>query len=427
MDVLIQPAHHLTGTLRVPGDKSISHRALMFGALASGKTIIQNPLLGEDVQSTRRCLEGLGVHVTEKEGALIVHGRGSSAFRPPLGPLDCGNSGTTMRLMAGILAGQPFHSVLIGDPSLSRRPMRRILEPLRAMGAQIQTTPSGTAPLEIDGTRLHPIDYVTPIASAQVKSCILLAGLFAEGTTSVTEPSLSRDHTERMLPGFGVPVQREGLRVSVTGPATLTACQVDVPGDISSAAFFLVAATILPEAFLRIEGVGLNPTRTGILEALMDMGAPIRIQDPHEVNGEPRADLQVQSGKLKGIRIEGEMIPRLIDEIPILAIAATQAEGRTEIRDAAELRVKETDRIAAIADNLRRMGVELETFDDGLAIEGPQILRGAEIDSYGDHRIAMAFTVAGLAAQGNTLIRNADCAVISFPGFYETLKGLIHG
>jgi 3-phosphoshikimate 1-carboxyvinyltransferase len=295
------------------------------------------------------------------------------------------------------------------------------------MGARISASPEGTAPLHIDGTMLSPIDYPSPVASAQIKSCVLLAGLFANGTTSVTEPALSRDHTERMLPGFGVPVTQEGLRVSVTGPATLTACDVDVPGDISSAAFFIIAASILPDAEICLKNVGLNPTRTGIIEVLRTMEADIQLTSEREINGEPRADLIVRSATLKGTCIEGEIIPKLIDEIPILAVAATQAEGRTEIRDAGELRVKETDRIAAIATNLEKMGAEVETWEDGFAIEGPQPLHGTVIETFHDHRIAMAFAIAGLIARGETLITGAECAEISYRGFYETLKGLIHG
>jgi len=427
LDRIITPARILRGRIRIPGDKSISHRALILGALARGDTRISHPLLGEDVRSTRRCLEQAGIRISEKSGNLIVHGRGMGGWRAPASPLDCGNSGTTMRLLSGILAAMPFRSTLVGDASLSRRPMKRIIDPLGRMGAKITAAAEGTAPLEIDGTRLSPIDYITPVASAQIKSCVLLAGLFADGTTSVTEPSLSRDHTERMLRGFGVDVSREGLRVSVTGPAVLQGCEVDVPGDISSAAFFLIAASLLPDSEIRLENVGLNPSRTGILEVLDEMGADIERTSEREINGEPRADLIVRSARLKGTVIEGPMIPTLIDEIPILAVAAARAEGRTEFRNAGELRVKETDRIAAIASNLESMGVRVDIQEDGFVIEGPQTLHGADIETFQDHRIAMSFAVAGLAAQGGTRIRNAECAEISYRGFYETLGGLIHG
>ena len=426
MNQTIFPVHSLRGATEIPGDKSISHRSLMFGALAEGETLITNLAPGKDVQSTRHCLEQLGVRIVTDGKEVRVHGVGLNGFRKPEQMLDAGNSGTTMRLLSGILAAQPFCTTITGDTSLSGRPMNRIITPLASMGASIQAQPDGTAPLTIHGKNLHPVHYRSPVASAQVKSCVLLAGLHTKGTTSVTEPALSRDHTERMLQAFGVPVKRDGLTVSVQGPARLTGTPVHVPGDISAAAFFMIAASIIPGSEIIIKNVGLNPTRAGIVTALQQMGCKIYEENFRKVGDEPMADLRIQSGTLHGITIGGDLIPRLVDEIPVLAVAALCAEGTTRIRDAGELRVKETDRIAALEKNIRLMGGRIETTRDGMTITGPQKLRGAKLDSFGDHRIAMAFTVAGLLAEGKTVIQRAECAEISHPGFYQDLKDLSH-
>jgi len=398
----------------------------MMGALAEGDTPIANLSYGQDVLSTRHCLEALGVEITGTSVGLVVHGAGMNGLKQAESRLECGNSGTTIRLLSGILAAQPFESWLNGDASLNSRPMRRIIDPLSMMQARIMSQPEGTAPLRIQGCTLSPIQYESPVASAQVKSCILLAGLFANGTTSVIEPKLSRDHTERMLPCFGVPVNRDGLTVSVKGPARLVGCPVRVPGDISSAAFFLVAGSLIPNSEIQVENVGLNPTRAGIMDVLARMGAHIDIQNYHERNGEPSADLVIQTSSLTGTVIEKEEIPRLIDELPILAIAATQAEGKTVVRDARELRVKESDRITVIEKGLKRMGVHITTYEDGFEIQGPQSLHGAKIETHHDHRIAMAFAVAGLLASGTTEIMDAENAETSYPGFFQVIKELSH-
>ncbi|MBN2202261.1 3-phosphoshikimate 1-carboxyvinyltransferase [bacterium] len=425
MHQIVRTAARWRAVLSVPGDKSISHRALLFGALASGRSRITRVAPGRDVASTADCLSSLGVRIEREDGnAVVVHGRGPSGLSAPAHDLDAGNSGTTIRLLSGILAGRPFPSVITGDASLRRRPMRRIVEPLERMGGRIETSPEGTAPLRIRGTRLTGADLTLPVASAQLKSCVLLAGLLAEGRTSVTEPAMSRDHTERMLDGMGVRIRRDGLRLELEGPQTPRSCDFDVPGDISSAAFLMVAAACIPESELTIENVGVNPTRTGILDALRRMGCPIEELNPRTLQGEPRADLRIRTASLSGTDIDGDLIPKIIDEIPVLAVAACRARGRTVVRDAAELRVKETDRIAAVARNLSAMGVRAEMFEDGFAIVGPQPLRGAVIDSMEDHRIAMAFTVAGLLAEGETRIEGTECADISYPGFFDLLSGI---
>ncbi|MBN1781290.1 3-phosphoshikimate 1-carboxyvinyltransferase [bacterium] len=426
MDKTITPVRSLRGSISVPGDKSVSHRSLMFGALAEGETVIRNLMPGKDVGNTRSILQQLGVRITDDGDAVRVRGAGLFGFSPPEKSLDAGNSGTTMRLMSGILAAQPFVSILTGDESLSKRPMNRIIIPLGQMGAIIDAQPGGTCPLTIHGRTLSPIHYHSPVASAQIKSCVLLAGLHTEGITAVTEPALSRDHTERMLKAFGVPVKRENTTVSVQGPAKLTGTEIMVPGDISAAAFFLVAASLIPSSELRIRQVGLNPTRSGILTVLRRMGCEITEENPQSVGDEPMADLVVRSGRLSGTVIEGDLIPQLVDEIPVLAVAALFAEGETIVKDAKELRVKETDRIRALETNIGLMGGRIETFEDGFRIMGPQKLTGAGLDSYWDHRIAMAFAVAGLMARGQTVIRRAECAEISHPGFYEDLEALSH-
>ncbi len=419
----IKPTHCLKGRITVPGDKSISHRALILGAIAEGSSEIAGLSSALDVRSTQTCLQELGVSIESAENIVRVQGKGSYGLEAPKRPLDAGNSGTTIRLLSGILAGQHFTSIIDGDASLRNRPMRRIIEPLESMGARIESQ-AFKAPLTIHGGPLRAIDYAMPIASAQVKSCILLAGLYAQGITRVTWPAQSRDHTERMLAEFGASAQCSTSSAGVKGPATLHGCKIDIPGDISAAAFFLVAACLMAESRIEIVNVGVNPLRTGILDALTSMGASILQNDHKTINNEPRATLVANPGALKATSLGGSMIPRIIDEIPVLAVAATQAEGTTIIRDAEELRVKETDRVAAICENLRRMGANVRETKDGMLITGPVKLHGAEVDSYGDHRIAMSFAIAGLIAEGETVVKDTDCVDISFPGFFSLLKSL---
>ncbi len=430
--------HHLTiqrpttglslqGRIQIPGDKSISHRALMLGALAEGETQISGLLLGEDPCSTASCFQALGAEISElNTERVIVRGIGLGQLQEPVDVLNAGNSGTTLRLMLGILASHPdrFFTVT-GDSSLRSRPMSRVVKPLQQMGAQIWGRKGNSlAPLAIQGQPLKPIHYHSPIASAQVKSCILLAGLMAEGETTVTEPALSRDHSERMLRAFGakLSVDPETKSVTVTGRSRLQGQTVIVPGDISSAAFWLVAGAIVPGSELWIENVGVNPTRTGILEALEQMGADITLENQREVAGEPVADLRVRHSNLKACEISGDIIPRLIDEIPILAVAAAFAQGTTVIRDAEELRVKESDRIAVMADQLNRMGAQVRELPDGLEIVGGATLSGATVDSHTDHRIAMSLAIAALNAKGTTTIHRAEAAAISYPNFTATLQ-----
>jgi 3-phosphoshikimate 1-carboxyvinyltransferase len=425
----------LQGQIQVPGDKSISHRALMLGALARGETIIRGLLLGEDPRSTASCFQTLGANISALNTQEVrVQGVGLGQLLEPQDVLNAGNSGTTMRLMLGILAAHPdrFFTVT-GDASLRSRPMSRVVYPLQQMGAEIWGRKDGSlAPLAVRGQPLRPIHYQSPVASAQVKSCILLAGLMTEGKTTVTEPALSRDHSERMLRAFGaeVAVDPETHSATVTGPASLRGQTVVVPGDISSAAFWLVAGAIVPGSDLTIENVGVNPSRTGVLEVLEQMGADITRLNPREVAGEPVADLRVRyagtAGRapLQACTIAGELIPRLIDEIPILAVAATVAAGTTRIQDAAELRVKESDRIAVIADQLNRMGARVTELPDGMEITGGDRLAGADLDSHTDHRIAMSLAIAALTATGTTRIGRADAVAISYPDFVATLEKL---
>jgi 3-phosphoshikimate 1-carboxyvinyltransferase len=422
----------LTGRIRVPGDKSISHRALMLGAIASGETTIEGLLLGEDPRSTAKCFSMMGAQISELNAERVtIRGVGIGELEEPIGVLDAGNSGTTMRLMLGILASHPgrFFAVT-GDSSLRSRPMSRVIKPLQQMGAQIWGRRANSlAPLAVVGQHLRGIHYHSPIASAQVKSCILLAGLMASGDTTVTEPSLSRDHSERMLQAFGakLTVDRETCSVTVSGSAQLQGQNVIVPGDISSAAFWLVAAAIVPGSELVVENVGVNPTRTGILEALEMMGADIQLQNQRLTAGEPVADILVRSSsQLRGCTIAGDLIPRLIDEIPILAVAATFASGTTIIRDAAELRVKESDRLAVTASELNRMGAQITELPDGLEITGETPLTGTDVDSYTDHRIAMSLAIAALNASGTTTIHRAEAAAISYPDFTPTLQQICH-
>ena len=425
MNLRISPVPVLEGEIEVPGDKSISHRALLLNALARGRAQVRNLGPGADVQATRRCLEALGVRVEADNGVMVVEGVGG-AFREPEDVLDAGNSGTTLRLLAGVLAAQPFLSLITGDASLRSRPMGRIVEPLRLMGAQLWGRKGDSLPpLAIRGGALRGIKYPLPIPSAQVKSAILLAGLFASGRTEVEEPLPSRDHTERLLSRMGVPVERQGSRVALSALSSpLAPLDLTVPGDLSSAAYFLVAGLVHPRARLRVRGVGVNPTRSGLLDALKEMGARLSLENLREEGGEPVADLVVESSQLQAISLGAETIPRLIDEVPVLAVAATQARGTTTIRGAEELRVKESDRLAGMARGLSLMGARVEELPDGLAIHGPTPLQGARVDSQGDHRLAMALGVAALLAQGETLIERAEAVDISYPGFFYVLKGL---
>jgi 3-phosphoshikimate 1-carboxyvinyltransferase len=426
----------LRGTVRVPGDKSISHRALLFGAIAEGETRIEGLLPAEDPLSTAACLRAMGVEVSAIEAGqeVRVRGVGLDGLQEPAQVLDCGNSGTTMRLMLGLLAGRSGrHFVLDGDSSLRRRPMGRVAKPLGQMGASIHGRQDGNlAPLAILGRQLQGAVIRTPVASAQVKSALLLAGLSAEGPTTVIEPALSRDHSERMLRAFGAdlvsePEASDGPRVLITPGARLHGQRVVVPGDISSAAFWLVAGLLVPGADLLLENVGLNPSRTGILEVLGAMGAPLEILNERLVAGEPVGDLRVRPAPLKAFTIGGELIPRLVDEIPILAVAALAAEGTSVIGDAEELRVKETDRLAVMARQLRAMGAELEETSDGLVIPGGQQLHGADVDSETDHRVAMSLAVAALGASGSTSIARAEAAAVSYPNFWDDLARLQAG
>ncbi len=417
---LAEPGGHLQGTIRVPGDKSISHRSIMLGSLADGITEVSGFLEGDDSLATLRAFRHMGVRIEGPEqGRVRIHGVGLHGLRAPDGPLDLGNSGTSMRLLCGLMAGQSFNSTLIGDASLSGRPMRRVTVPLADMGARINSTAHGTAPLDIEPVDdLHGIDYAMPVASAQVKSSLLLAGLYAKGRTCVTEPAPTRDHTERMLSGFGYPVQRDGNKVCLQGGGRLTASAIEVPADISSAAFFLVGASIAPGSDLTLTHVGMNPTRIGVINILRAMGADIEVINPREAGGEPVADLRVRSAALKGIRIPEEQVPLAIDEFPALFVAAACAEGETLLTGAEELRVKESDRIQVMADGLLALGVDAEPTPDGIRIRGGR-LGGGRVDSHGDHRIAMSFAMAALRANGE--IRIDDCANVntSFPGFVD--------
>ena len=423
MELVISPAGRLRGRVRVPGDKSISHRAALIGALARGDTVIHHFLRADDCLHTVSCLRALGVGIEDEGSRLIVRGMGPR-WRAPMTPLDAGNSGTTMRLLAGILAGQPFQTELTGDASLRTRPVDRIVEPLSRMGARIVASGDGRfPPLRITGGSLRGITYTLPVASAQVKSAVLLAGLLAEGPTTVVEPTPTRDHTERMLAAFGAPIRRDGDRVSVTA-AALRGNEVRVCGDISSAAFLLAAAAAMPGSELTVEHVGLNPTRTGFLDVLRALGAEADVRQTGEDAGEPVGAVTVRGQRLRGVRIGGSLIPRVIDELPVLCVIATAAEGETVISDAAELRVKESDRIAVIARGLRALGGEVEERPDGLTVYGSR-LRGGRVGSAGDHRIAMAFAVAGLLAGGPVTVEGAESIAVSFPEFTRVLRDVV--
>ncbi|MDE7313990.1 MAG: 3-phosphoshikimate 1-carboxyvinyltransferase [Eubacterium sp.] len=422
--MMIKPARSLNGEIHIPGDKSISHRSVMFGALAEGMTEVAHFLLGADCLSTISCFQKLGIEI-QTDGCIRIHGKGLHGLRPPASVLDAGNSGTTVRLLSGILAGQPFSCTLSGDASIQKRPMKRIITPLREMGAGIAgANETDCAPLLINGAPLHGIHYQSPVASAQVKSCVLLAGLYADGPTSVTEPSLSRNHTERMLASFGADVTSSHTTATILPDPALVGQKIDVPGDISSAAYFIAAALLVPNAEVLIHDVGVNPTRDGILRAAKAMNADITRLNEHQVSGEPVCDLLVRSSSLSATTIEGGMIPALIDEIPVLAVMAAYAQGTTVIRDAAELKVKESNRIETIVTNLKRMGADAEATEDGMVIHGGKPLHYAQIDPHADHRIAMAFAVAALCAQGGAEILNPECVSISYPEFYRDLISL---
>jgi 3-phosphoshikimate 1-carboxyvinyltransferase len=416
----------LRGTVTVPGDKSITHRALILGALAQGHTQITGYSRGEDCLNTLGVIRGLGIDVQEIPEGLDVTGKGLWGLTEPANVLDCGNSGTGLRLLAGVLAGQRFFSVLTGDASLRSRPMGRVVKPLRKMGATITGRRGGDlAPIAIQGGTLQSVVYESPVASAQIKSCVLLAGLFVDGTTAIKEPMKSRDHSERMLTYLGIPVRVDGCTVQIDGQQPFDGKPITVPGDISAAAFFLVAASIVPDSEVLLTGIGLNPERTGILDALSAMGADIAILNTREESGEPVGDLRVRATRLTGTTIEPELIPKTIDELPILCVAAALADGETRITGAQELRVKETDRIHAMAIELARIGVVVEEQPDGLVIQGGSTLRGALCQSYGDHRVVMSLAIAGLVAKEPVVIEDVDCVETSFPGFHSKLLDLL--
>jgi 3-phosphoshikimate 1-carboxyvinyltransferase len=417
----IKPAKALTGTVQFPGDKSISHRYAMLGAIAEGPSEIHFFSTSADCQSTLSCLKQLGVKIERKDNVVTIQGAGLSGLRPSPQPLNAGNSGSTMRMLAGILAGQPFRSVITGDASLSGRPMKRVADPLSQMGAAVMLRDGRLPPVEIGGGALKPICYEMPVASAQVKSAVLLAGLFAEGETQVIEKARTRDHTEIALEQMGADIGRHARTIAVRGRARLQGKKLYVPGDFSSAAFFIVAGLVTPNSNLMLHNVGLNPTRTGILDVLVPMGGRVTVVNLETMNGELIGNLHVDASKLQGGEIPESVVPGLIDELPVVAVLGTQTERGLSFRGAAELRVKESDRLAVVAENLRRMGAEVEEFPDGLRVAGRQTLHGAEIDPHDDHRIAMAFAVAGLVAEGDTHIKNSNCVDISFPGFFDML------
>ncbi len=417
----VKRVQSMGGSVRIPGDKSISHRYAMLAAIAEGTSHLHSFAESADCQSTLGCLKQLGVRIERQGSDVTVEGTGLEGLRASAEPLDAGNSGSTIRMMSGILSGHPFRTVIGGDASLSRRPMKRIIEPLTRMGARIQSMAGGLPPLTIEGGSLVPIHYELPMASAQVKTAVLLAGLYAEGITEVLEPHRTRDHTEIALEQFGVEVGRQDRTISVRGGGRLKAQDLSVPGDISSAAFFVVAGLLVHGSDLTFQNVGLNPTRTTILDFLRSIGGDIDVLSCENRNGEMVGSLRVRASLLRGGEIPSEMIPGLIDELPVLSVLGTQCQEGLVFHGAQELRVKESDRIAAVAENLRRMGAEVEEFPDGLRIPGRQLLRGAEISSYGDHRIAMAFAIAGLIADGNTTVVDSDCVQISFPTFFETI------
>lgn len=415
----------LKGELKVPGDKSISHRGVMLGSLAQGTTAVTNFLEGADCLSTINCFRSMGIDISRTEKEILIHGKGLHGLSAPSSCLDVGNSGTTMRLLSGILAGQRFSSELTGDASIRKRPMTRVIAPLSLMGGCVESlSGNGLAPLRITGRPLKGMHYQSPVSSAQVKSCVLLAGLYADGQTSVTEPFLSRNHSELMLRSFGAKISSKGTTATVEPEPILIGQKVEVPGDISSAAYFIAAALLIPGSELLIQNVGINPTRDGILKVCASMGAKIEILNSHTCCGEEVADLLVRHSSLKGTVIEGALIPTLIDELPVLSVLAAFAEGTTIIRDAQELKVKESNRLDIMVHHLTAMGADVEPTEDGMIITGGKPLHGGVLDSYLDHRIAMAFAVAGMAAEGETEITRADCVDISYPDFYKDLEKL---
>lgn len=422
---LVNPNKGLKGQLQVPGDKSISHRSIMFGSIAEGKTVIHNFLMGEDCLSTISCFRKLGVEIEITEKEVIVNGEGWDHLKEPNEILDVGNSGTTTRLIMGILAGRPFHSILLGDDSIGKRPMKRVAEPLKRFGTLIDGRAEGNfTPLSIRGGNLKGIQYTLPVASAQVKSALILAGLQAEGTTEIIELQQTRNHTEKMIIEFGGTIEKQGDTIKVRGGQKLKGTEVFVPGDISSAAFFMVAAAIVPDSKVLLKNVGLNETRTGIVEVMKKMGASIEVME-HSKEGEPIGDILVQSSKLRGIEIGGDLIPSLIDEIPIIALLATQANGKTIIKDAEELKVKETNRIDAVVKELGKLGASIKGTEDGMIIEGKTPLHGGEVHSWGDHRIGMTLAVASLLAESDVYLEDADAVKISYPNFFDHINQLL--
>ncbi len=424
---VVNPTRRFSGTIQVPADKSITHRAVLLSSLGQGLSTIFNPLVAEDCLSSLRCVEALGCHVEEKPGVWRIEGRGLWGFKPQHRPLDCGNSGTTMRLLSGILAGQDFETTLVGDDSLSRRPMDRIAQPLTAMGAHFNLTNQKFAPMKIRGRKpLKALQWTSPVASAQVKSAVLLAGLHAEGETRFLEPALSRDHTERMLPACGAAFKKVGEMSTVQGPATIKPMTWTVPGDFSSAAFFVAAALMIEQSEVVCQSVNLNPTRTGLLQMLSKMGANIQIKNKTDVGGELLGDICIQGrADLRGGTLEPSLVPSLIDEIPILSVLATQAKGKTILSGLSELRIKETDRIKAMAQNLSALGAHISEMSDGLVITGPTALSGGTVDSFSDHRIAMSMAVAGLISKAPITIKDSQSVNISFPGFWDILDSLV--
>ena len=419
--MIINPISNLHGVIAIPSDKSISHRSVMFGALALGKTTIHNFLMGDDCLSTIECFRKLGLTIEIDGTTVTVYGKGLYGLTAPKDVLDCGNSGTTARLISGILAAQNFPSTLTGDASIQKRPMKRVIAPLTLMGARLQATDDSFCPIRIEPSKLKGITYHSTVASAQVKSCILLAGLYADGPTTVTEPSISRDHTERMLAAFGASLTREGTAVTINPCKELYGGDITVPGDISSAAFFIVAALITPNSELTIKNVGINPTRRGVLDVLIEMGGDITLLNEQFIGGEPVCDLKVKSSKLHGTVIGGTIIPTLIDEIPALAVAAAFADGQTVIKDASELKVKESNRITALHSELTKMGADITVAEDGLIINGGKTLNGALLDTFDDHRMAMSLAIAACNASSPSTLLNPHCVSISFPNFFDLL------
>jgi 3-phosphoshikimate 1-carboxyvinyltransferase len=421
----IKPVKSLKGEITVPGDKSISHRSIMLGSIAKGVTTVNGFLRGEDNMATMNAFRAMGIRIEDNSATIVIHGQGLRGLKEPSNLIDCGNSGTTIRLMSGLLAGQSFFSVLTGDQYLRNRPMKRVVEPLTSMGAQIQGRNSGNlAPLAINGSNLNAIGFDSQLTSAQVKSAIMFAGLYADGATSVREPGQSRDHSERMFRLFGASIELFDKGVTIRGGVELHGLDISVPGDISSAAFFMVAALITPGSELLIRNVGVNPTRAGVIDILKSMGGYIDLLNRREISGEPVADILVRSSYLKGVEISGDLVPRAIDEMPVIAVAAARAEGTTVLRDARELRVKESDRISSMAGNLRQLGVQVLECDDGMDVHGTDHFEGGKFESFGDHRIAMSMSVASLIADGIATVNDIDCIATSFPAFYQLLDNV---